>query len=54
LIISLAIYTTLAILVAWAGRKSRIGFAGVFVLSFVITPPIAALVLLLVSPASAR
>ena len=49
--ILLAIYTTLALFIGFFGRGRYIGFAGWFVLAMVLTPPVAALVLLLSTPA---
>lgn len=44
------VYITLALLIAWIGRRRSIGFAGVFVLAIVLTPPITAMILLITSP----
>ena len=44
------IYLALSIIVAYVGRRRKIGFAGFFVLSLVLTPLVMILVYLLGAP----
>ena len=46
------LYVSLAALVGYVGRKRTVGFAGVFVLSLLLTPFIMALVLMVAGPRS--
>jgi len=43
-------YTALCLLAGYAGRNSRAGFWGGFFISFLITPPIAVLLMILFQP----
>ena len=46
------LYVSLAALVGYAGRKRTVGFAGVFILSLILTPFIMVLVLMVAGPRS--
>jgi hypothetical protein len=50
--VPLAIYTMFALFIGFFGRERYIGFAGWFLIAMVTTPPIAALCLLVSSPAA--
>lgn len=54
MLLPIAIYTMFALFIGYFGRERYIGFAGWFLLGMVITPPIAALCLLVSSPAAVR
>lgn len=52
--IPLALYLFLCVLIAIAGRKSRVGPAGLFLLSLIFTPLVVGIVLALVLPNRSR
>ncbi len=49
-ILFLIVYLAFCILVAYAGRQARLGFFGILILSVLVTPLIAAILLVLFSP----
>lgn len=50
LLISLGIYLSFCILVAYVGRRAFIGFWGVFVMSILLTPLLTAILIVLLRP----
>ncbi len=49
-LVFIVIYVTFCLLVAWAGKHTRLGFTGAFFLSMGLTPLFAAILLLLFGP----
>jgi len=49
-LVFIVIYVIFSLLVAWAGRHLRLGFFGAFCLSLLLTPLVAAILLLLFQP----